>query len=91
MSKYVKTDYWVEVWVSKYGDYVEWGSVYPTKEGAIGHLVKYLADISRPGSALAKNKYYQQEYKDYTSHPIRLCSQKREIETFPVEKQEVNI
>lgn len=89
MSKYIKTDYWVEVWSN--GRYVEWGVVYPNKEDAINHIKTYLEDISRPGSELAKSEYYQQQYNDYTSHPIRLCSQKREIEVFPIEKQEVNI
>ena len=88
MSKYIKTDYWVEVWSN--GHYVEWGVVYPDKERALNYFKDYLENIG-PNSKLAKNKYYQQQYKDYTSHPIRLCSQKREIEVFPVEKQEVNI
>lgn len=90
MSKHTNTSYWVEVWTSKYG-YIEWGAVYPNKEEAIDHIKTYLKDISRPGSALAESEYYQQQYKDYTSHPIRLCSQKREIEVFPIEKQEINI
>lgn len=90
MSKYIKTDYWVEVWTSKYG-YLEWGVAYPNKEDTINHIKTYLEDISRPGSEFAKSEYYQQQYKDYTSHPIKLCSQKREIEVFPVEKQEIDI
>ncbi len=89
MSKHIKTDYWVEVWTN--GRYIEWGSVYPDKEKALNCIKDYLKDISRPGSALAKSEYYQQQYKDYTSHPIKLCSQKREIEVFPIEKQEINI
>ena len=91
MSKYVKTDYWVEVWDSQKHDYSEWGAVYPDKEKALNYIKDYLENKIGPNSQLAKNKYYQKQYKDYTSHPIRLCSQKREIETFPVEKQEVNI
>lgn len=89
MSKHIKTDYWVEVWSN--GHYVEWGAVYPNQERALYQIKDYLERISRPGSELAKSEYYQQQYKDYTSHPIKLCSQKREIEVFPVEKQEVNI
>lgn len=89
MSKYTKTDYWVEVWSN--GHYVEWGSVYPNKDEALDHIKDYLERITTPGSELAKSEYYQQQYKDYTSHPIKLCSQKREIEVFPVEKQEIDI
>lgn len=90
MSKHTNTSYWVEVWTSTHG-YVEWGIHYPNKEDAIGHIKKYLQDISRPGSALAASEYYQQQYKDYTSHPIKLCSQTYVTEVFPVEKQEINI
>lgn len=90
MSKHTSTSYWVEVWTSTHG-YVEWGIHYPNKEKAIDHIKKYLKDISRPGSELAKSKYYQQQYKDYTSHPIKLCSQTYVTEVFPVEKQDINI
>lgn len=88
MSKYIKTDYWVEVWSN--GHYVEWGVAYPNKEKALNCIKTYLEDIS-PSSDLGEYKYYQQQYKDYTSHPIKLCSRKQETIVYPVEKQEIDI